>query len=622
MDTPVFSKEDMMKNYELQGGGYQHVELLGGPFKTQRDETVGLYAMHPSNDDILHRFRVKAGISSSANGMVGWGPFIGQYLGAYAKWYRNTGDERIRAKAMELFHGWCECVEKCEDVMDRGTYIWEKYLGGFLDMYEYMGVEEVKPWILRITRYAKAKFQTDIPRDGLQDHRMRGQIEWYTLPENLYRAYQLFGDDIYKEMADEWLYHYMWDKLASGEMGIGPRHAYSQVNSLSSAARAYIVTEDPHYLEVIEKGYQEITEHHTYATGGYGPGEMLFGDDPGYLGNAILPTWDRELTTTGKLVYQSFHGGNATRSDSWGSCEVSCCSWAVFKLCNYLLKLTGDARYGDWAEKLLVNGTLGQPPITEKGQVLYYASYFVDGALKSYEDRRLQHMGQNFVWQCCTGTFPQDTAEYANMIVYFDEAGPYISQLIPAKIDFCQAGQAVSILSTGDFPRKPEAKFTIHAAQPTAFALRVRIPSWAVNGNAVYINGERTALSAQPNTWLTIDREWQDGDTVEIRLPYKLFFKPVDPQHPNVVALCYGPLVLCCDEMTVLVGDQTHPEEWLKPVDGEDNTFRTLPGHSGIYHHVCRTFKPYYTVPLMQWYYMYNRIYPDMQTLDREHQGT
>ena len=74
--------------------------------------------------------------------------------------------------------------------------------------------------------------------------------------------------------------------------------------------------------------------------------------------------------------------------------------------------------------------------------------------------------------------------------------------------------------------------------------------------------------------------------------------------------------------MTVLVGDREHPETWFEPVEGEDNTFRTLPGHSGIYPQVCRTFRPYYTIGVMKWYYMYNRIYPDLETLDREHQGT
>ncbi|MBQ9252763.1 MAG: glycoside hydrolase family 127 protein [Clostridia bacterium] len=611
----------MIEN-KLSSMDYAHVTLLDSPFRRQRDETLETYLRVPTVEDILHRVRLQAGLPSSAVGMVGWGPSIGQYLGAYAKWYRSTGDKRLRQKALDLFHGWCECAEKNEEVMNVGTYVWEKLLGGFLDLYEFMGLEEVRPWVLRITEYAHKTFDPNIPRDGLQSDAMKGQIEWYTLPENLFRAWQLFGDPLYREMAEEWLYPYLWDKLAAGEKDIGPRHAYSHVNSLSSAARAYLVTEDPHYLKVIEKGYKELTENHIYATGGYGPGEMLFGEDPGYLGNAVLPTWDRELTETNKLVYRNFVGALSTRSDAWGSCEVSCCSWAVFKLCNYLIRLTGDARYGDWCEKLLINGVLGQPPITDKGQVLYYASYFLDGALKSYEDRRLQHLGQNFVWQCCTGTFPQDTAEYANMIAYYDSEGLYISQLIPAAVDFTAQGIPVTLFSEGDFPASPEAHFRLRSPSPVHFTLRIRVPSWATESNQVRVNGEALDLPLVPNTWLTLDRLWKDGDEVVLSLPYRLRFQAVDPQHPNVVALCYGPLTLACEEMTVLVGDQAHPENWILPVEGEQNVFRTLPGHSGFYPQICRTFRPYYTIGLMKWYYLYNRIYPDMQTLDRQHQGT
>lgn len=607
--------------YKLRGADYRDVTLLDSPFKAQRDETLELYLNHPSNDDILHRLRVRSGIASDAKGMTGWGPSIGQYLGAYAKLYRNTGDERVRDKCLDLYHGWLECADRSDAALDMGTYVWEKMLGGLLDMLEYMGADEVKPTIRRITESAMARFNPDIPRDGAQDARMLGQIEWYTLPENLYRAYQLLGDDLYRDFAAQWLYPYMWDKLAAGKFDIGPRHAYSHVNSLSSAARAYIVTEDPHYLEVIRQGYEGILANHTYATGGYGPAETLFGEDPGYLGNALLSTWDNTFVRGNGIVYKNFAGGPVARSDAWGSCEVSCCSWAVFKLCNYLLKLTGDARYGAWAEKLLINGTLGQPPITEKGQVLYYASYFLDGALKSYEDRRLQHLGQNFVWQCCTGTFPQDVAEYSNMIAYFDKAGVYVSQLIPARVAWEQGGRRVTLVSDGDFPKKPEARFHVAVDAPVSFALRVRVPSWATGENRLMVNGEAVDSVIVPDTWLTVDRSWSDGDEVVLTLPYALSFKAVDAQHPNVVALLWGPMVLVSEEMTVLVGDRAHPEDWIKPVPGEANVFETLPGHTGIYDFVCRRFKPYHEIGLMKWYYMYNRIYPDMETLDREHQG-
>lgn len=609
----------MIQN-KLRAADYQGVTLTNSPFCRQRDETLETYLLHPSNDAILHGMRRKAGLPSHVNGMPGWGPSVGQYLGAYAKLYRNTKDERVRDKCLALFHGWCACAERCEELMTPGTYLWEKLLGGMLDMYEFMDVQETKPWVERITRRAMAVFSVDIPRDGLQDVRMKGQIEWYTLPENLYRAYQLFGDDFYRDYAGQWLYPYLWDRIERGDFAIGPRHAYSHVNCLSSAARAYIVTEDPRYLHMLHNAYEELEGHHTYATGGYGPAETLFGEEKGYLGNALLSTWDKHFAETGP-DYRNFGGGRVARSDAWGSCEVSCCSWAVFKLCHYLLQLTGDARYGDWAERLLINGTLGQPPITAKGQVLYYASYFADGAIKSYDDRRLQHMGQNFVWQCCTGSFPQDVAEYCNMIAYFDADGPYISQLIPAKVTFSQAGQSLVISSHGDFPREHGARFTIHTSAPVRFNLRVRIPAWANGDNGVLVNGEKQAVDICPDTWMVLDRTWADGDEVTLSLPYALRFATVDAQHPRLMALCYGPLVLTCNEMTVLVGDVDHPEDWIKPVKGEDNVFETLPGHSGIYNFICRRFAPYYCVGLMEWYYMYNYTYPDMETLACEHQG-
>ena len=63
------------------------------------------------------------------------------------------------------------------------------------------------------------------------------------------------------------------------------------------------------------------------------------------------------------------------------------------------MTFTGEARYGGWAEKLLYNGTGGQPPITKEGKVMYYADYFVNGGIKTVEDRRLHDNGRSFEWQ-------------------------------------------------------------------------------------------------------------------------------------------------------------------------------------------------------------------------------
>lgn len=136
-------------------------------------------------------------------------------------------------------------------------------------------------------------------------------IEWYTLPENLYRAYLLTGEKKYLDFAREWDYTYLWDKLNAHDSAIGPRHAYSQVNSFSSAAMAYLATGDKKYLDAAENGYALVTEKHTYATGGYGPAECLFADEKGFLGEMLKDSWDP--TPGGRGGLPGFYGSERHR---------------------------------------------------------------------------------------------------------------------------------------------------------------------------------------------------------------------------------------------------------------------------------------------------------------------
>ena len=90
-----------------------------------------------------------------------------------------------------------------------------------------------------------------------------------------------FGQKLYFDFAREWDYPYFWDKRLRKDFTVGPRYAYSHVNSLSSAAMAYLATKEESYLAAIKNAYEEILRHHTFATGGYGPAECLFPAEEG-----------------------------------------------------------------------------------------------------------------------------------------------------------------------------------------------------------------------------------------------------------------------------------------------------------------------------------------------------
>lgn len=598
-----------MKINKLQEFRYQGVELKTSHWEKQRRETVETYLSIP-DEDLLHYFRVLAEIPSKAEGLTGWygkgASTFGQKLGAMAKLYRVTGDTRLKEKAEKLADEWGKCAKISEKVLDiNDTYVYEKLLGGFLDLYEFLQYRKALEYIKELTESAGKRFKKDIRRDGLQDSELWSSrmIEWYTLPENLYRAFQLTGDAGYREFAEQWNYSYFWDKLKNGDFSIGPRHAYSHVNSLSSAAKTYEVTEDCYYLEVMEKAYKELTKHHIFATGGYGPAECLFTEQEGYLGDSLKSSWDKSRKAS---VYRNFAGEYVGRNDTWGSCEVSCCAWAVFKFCNYLLSFTGKAVYGDWAEKMLYNGAGAQLPVENDGKVMYYASYFLDGALKTTEDRRLQDSGANFTWQCCTGTFPQDVAEYANMLYYSDENGLYVSQYLPSKAAWEIYENRVVLENYSMYPEEETLKFVLTVEKSSSFSLNFRVPLWADGENEVYINGRKEDVLCIPGEWLILHREWKNGDKIHIKFPFRLRFEAVDAFNPDIVALSYGPLVLCTDTMTVLQGDVTRPEDWIHRKEGYSS--ETDQGHVKGYDSLTRIFKPYYKVPAMEWYYLYNRI--------------
>jgi DUF1680 family protein len=73
----------------------------------------------------------------------------------------------------------------------------------------------------------------------------------------------------------------------------------------------------------------------------------------------------------------------------------------------------------------------------------------------------------------------------------------------------------------------------ITASRPTPSAIRLRIPAWAETP-LIRVNGKRVPETVQSGTFASLSREWNSGDRI----------KPVDAEHPNMVALVSGRIVL------------------------------------------------------------------------------
>jgi DUF1680 family protein len=498
----------------IQAFDYADVRLRDSRWKRQVDGAREFY-LNLSDDDILYGFRKRAGMRSSGKPLGGWcredsATVFGQWLSGLARLYRATGDSTVRDKATVLMTEWAKTLPADGNSRMR-HYTFDKLACGLLDMHLYASHPDAPRLLEKVTGPAIRTLERE-PRTVTPSHDTQYYglpQEWYTLAENQYRAWQATANPMYKDFAAVWHYPQYWDKFAESARAADTSgvHAYSHVNTFSSAAMAYAVSGDPKYLRIVRNFYEFMQNTQCYATGGYGPNERFVKPDDGSLGKAL-----------------------ETRSDTF---ETLCGSWAGFKLSRYLMEFTGEARYGDWIERLFYNGAGAALPLRPGGRNFYYSDYRTSGGIKT-------DYWENFT--CCSGTYIQDMADFYNLIYYRDAAGIYINLYVASTVEWGE----VSLTQETGYPETETAAFTVSVPQAKRFALRFRVPGWSRDMSLV-VNGGPSGVECRPGEWAAIEREWRSGDRVEARIPLRLRYEPVDRQHPRRVALVRGPVVMALE---------------------------------------------------------------------------
>lgn len=153
------------------------------------------------------------------------------------------------------------------------------------------------------------------------------------------------------------LFDELFDPLSRGENVLPSLHAYTHVNAMCSAAKAYLVLGDEKYLRAALHGFRFVDEQ-SYATGGWGPHERFV---------PIREDIKEKIPAIANL-YDSLEKTGA-------SFETPCGSWAHFKLTRYLLRITKDSKYGDSMERVMYNSALDATPLQPDGRTFYYSNY-------------------------------------------------------------------------------------------------------------------------------------------------------------------------------------------------------------------------------------------------------
>ena len=526
---------------------YGSVELTGGPLKEQYDRIHTAY-LALDNDRLLSVYRERAGLPAPGSPMGGWygrdgfvpGHSLGQYISGLARIGATTGDAACSAKVADLVSGFaatlgpkdqCFAGPNAENVWP--CYILDKHLAGLIDAYSLSGVTQARELLPRVYRGALPY----IPERG---HDRIGKKdppydETYVLPESLFLAHELSGDRAFYDRAKAYLLdREFFDPLAAGRDVLPRRHAYSHVIALSSAGKARLVLGEDKYFRAMTNAYDLLKTSQQYATGGWGPNETFIEPQKGLLFDSLRTTVDHF--------------------------ETPCGSYAAIKLARYLLRATGNARYGDGLERVLLNGTLAVKEPDSDGDYPYYSTYGAQAQKVFYPKK----------WPCCSGTLVEGVADYVKNIYFRANDGIAVVLYVPSRAKWTEHGTAVMLTQETGFPLSDSVHLRISCTAPVTFGLQLRVPAWAASKPALTINGKPAAFEVRRG-FATVNRRWSNGDTLTFELPQAFRTEPIDDAHPETVALLRGPLVYV----------ERNPSESLK-LPSPDG-LRTAEGTPGSY---------------------------------------
>ena len=510
----------------LEEFSYGDVTLNSALHEQQLQHTHAIL-MDLSEDALLKPFRQMIGQAAPGEDLGGWYRYdpnydwhtfdagfapsatFGQWVSALARAYAITGSQAAREKVLRLNRLYAKVIDgKFYENNRFPAYCYDKLVCGLMDSHKYAGDPDAFAILEKTTDTALPHLPKQAIEHG-QSWRPGKDESWtwdesYTMPENLFLAYQRGAGERYRALGVQYLNDVFFDRLAAGQNDLAGRHAYSHVNSLCSAMQAYLTIGSEKHLRAAQNGFDMLAAQ-SFVTGGWGP--------------------DETLRATGSAdVYDSL-----TKTHS--GFETPCGSYAHFKLTRYLLRVTRDARYGDSMERMMYNTILGAKPLERDGRAFYYSDYNFKGR-KVYSPHG---------WPCCSGTMPQVAADYRINTYLRDARGMYVNLYIPSTVRWTQGGVQVSLTQASEYPYDSQVQLAVKVSKAAKFAVNLRIPAWA-EGASVSVNGKREA--AQAGTFARVQREWKDGDRIEMELPMRTRLEAVDPQHADSVALLVGPVVL------------------------------------------------------------------------------
>jgi len=301
---------------------------------------------------------------------------------------------------------------------------------------------------------------------------------------------------------------YWHGPLAGKEFFQLPRPRWESLHPIMGLVELYYLTGDLSYREAFTRIWWSIVQWDRHNNGGFSSGEQA-------QGNPYHP----------------------------GAIET-CCTIAWMALSVEMLHLTGDAVVADELELSTWNSVLGMHSATGR-----WATYNtpMDGVREA--------SAHNIVFQsrpgspelnCCSVNSARGFGLLSEWALLHDADGLVLNWYGPGTLrTSLPDGAEVTITQDTTYPCDAQVTLRIAVTTPTRFALKIRIPHWSTH--TVVRCDEEDVPPVVPGAYLTLERVWKLGATVEIQFDFSMHYWVGAEQCAGFTSIYRGPLLLTYD---------------------------------------------------------------------------
>jgi hypothetical protein len=249
---------------------------------------------------------------------------------------------------------------------------------------------------------------------------------------------------------------------------------------------------------------------------------------------------DHRLYLTGAASYREFFHDDfdLPNVNNVGETCVTV-TWLQFNA--QLLRLTGEARFAEQLERVVLNQLFGAQCPDGSG----WGYYVQMQGKKPYSSTLDGH--------CCLSSGPRGVALIPTFVASTDADGVVVNlyETGTANLEL-RDGTKVVLTSETKYPSDERIRMSIAPSTKKTFAIKLRIPTWCLEPYPyLQVNGKSVPARIGSDGYATINREWKKNDKIDLRFRLLPWFVIGAHRDEGRLVIIYGPLVLAADESLI-----------------------------------------------------------------------